>query len=46
MCLWKKVRRLCPSCLTRKNAKDLFLQYWQSKAVDGEMNKISFEIAD
>jgi hypothetical protein len=44
--LREKVRRLCPSCLTRKNAKDLFLQYWQSKAVDGEMNKISFEITN
>jgi uncharacterized protein YqfB (UPF0267 family) len=42
--LREKVRRLCPSCLTRKNAKDLFLQYWKSKAVDGEMTKISFEV--
>jgi uncharacterized protein YqfB (UPF0267 family) len=42
--LREKVRRLCPSCLTRKNAKDLFLQYWKSKAVGGNMTKINFEV--
>jgi hypothetical protein len=40
----EKVRRLCPSCVTRKTAKDLFLNYWKSKSVDGEMLKISFEV--
>jgi hypothetical protein len=44
--LREKVRRFCPSCLARKNAKDLFLRYWQSKAVDGEMNKIRFELTN
>jgi hypothetical protein len=39
-----KVRRLCPSCITRKNAKDQFLNYWKSKAVDGNMTKIKFEV--
>jgi hypothetical protein len=42
--LWEKVERLCPSCITRKNAKGLFLNYWKSKAVDGNMTKISFEV--
>jgi uncharacterized protein YqfB (UPF0267 family) len=42
--LREKVRRLCPSCITRKTAKDLFLNYWKSKSVDGEMLKISFEV--
>jgi hypothetical protein len=44
MYLMERVRRLCPSCVTRKNAKDLFLNYWKSKSVDGEMLKISFEV--
>jgi uncharacterized protein YqfB (UPF0267 family) len=42
--LREKVQRLCPSCVTRKNAKDLFLNYWKSKAVNGDMTKISFEM--
>jgi uncharacterized protein YqfB (UPF0267 family) len=42
--LREKVRRLCPSCVTRKDAKDLFLNYWKSKSVDGEMTKINFEV--
>jgi hypothetical protein len=42
--LQKKVRRLCPSCITRKDAKDLFLNYWKSKSVDGDMTKINFEV--
>jgi hypothetical protein len=42
--LREKVQRLCPSCVTRKNAKDLFLHYWKSKAVDGTMTKIKFEV--
>jgi hypothetical protein len=40
----EKVQRLCPSCLTRRNAKDLFLDYWKSKGVDGNMTKINFQI--
>jgi hypothetical protein len=42
--LRERVQRLCPSCLTRKNARDLFLNYWKSKAVGGKMTKISFEV--
>jgi uncharacterized protein YqfB (UPF0267 family) len=42
--LREKVKKLCPSCLTKKNAKDLFLNYWKSKTVDRNMTKISFEI--
>jgi hypothetical protein len=42
--LREKVQRLCPSCITKKNAKDLFLKYWKQKAVEGNMTKISFEI--
>jgi hypothetical protein len=42
--LQEKVQRLCPSCVTKKNAKDLFLNYWKSKAVEGNMTKISFEV--
>jgi hypothetical protein len=42
--LREKVQRLCPSCLTRKDAKDQFLNYWKSKDVDGNMTKIRFEI--
>jgi hypothetical protein len=42
--LREKVQRLCPSCLTRKDARDLFLDYWKAKSVDGEMTKISFEV--
>jgi uncharacterized protein YqfB (UPF0267 family) len=41
--LREKVKRLCPSCITKKNAKDLFLNYWKSKPVEGNMIKISFE---
>jgi hypothetical protein len=41
--LREKVKRLCPSCITKKNAKDLFLNYWKSKPVEGNMTKISFE---
>jgi hypothetical protein len=33
--LREKVKRLCPSCITKKNAKDLFLNYWKSKPVEG-----------
>jgi hypothetical protein len=39
-----KVQKLCPSCLTRKSARDLFLNYWKSKAAGGDMTKISFEV--
>jgi hypothetical protein len=42
--LREKIQRLCPSCVTRKNAKDLFLNYWKSKTVEGSMTKISFEV--
>jgi uncharacterized protein YqfB (UPF0267 family) len=42
--LREKVQRLCPSCITKKNAKDLFLNYWKQKAVEGSMTKINFEI--
>jgi uncharacterized protein YqfB (UPF0267 family) len=42
--LREKVQRLCPSCLTRKTAKDLFLSYWKSKAAGGNMTKIRFEV--
>jgi hypothetical protein len=42
--LQKKVRRLCPSCITRKTAKDVFLRYWKSKSVGGNMDKITFEV--
>jgi hypothetical protein len=44
MLLREKVRRLCPSCVTKKDAKELFLNYWKSKAVTGNMTKISFEV--
>jgi hypothetical protein len=39
-----KVARLCPSCITRKDAKDLFLHYWRPKVSDGTMTKITFEV--
>jgi hypothetical protein len=42
--LREKVKRLCPPCVTKKNAKDLFLNYWKQKAVEGNMIKINFEI--
>jgi hypothetical protein len=42
--LREKVQRLCPSCLTQKDARDLFLDYWKSKAAGGDMTKISFEV--
>jgi hypothetical protein len=42
--LQEKVRQLCPSCITRKTAKDLFFKYWKSKSVDGNMAKITFEV--
>jgi hypothetical protein len=42
--LREKVQRLCPSCVTRKGAKDLFLNYWKSKSSDREMTKINFEV--
>jgi hypothetical protein len=42
--LREKVQRLCPSCLTRKDAKDRFLNYWKAKAVKGDMTKIRFEV--
>jgi uncharacterized protein YqfB (UPF0267 family) len=42
--LREKVQKLCPSCVTRKDAKDLFLNYWKSKSVDGEMTKINFAV--
>jgi uncharacterized protein YqfB (UPF0267 family) len=42
--LREKVQRLCPSCITKKNAKDLFLNYWKSKPVEGNMTKINFEL--
>jgi uncharacterized protein YqfB (UPF0267 family) len=42
--LREKVQRLCPSCITRKDAKDLFLNYWKSKAATGNMTKIKFEV--
>jgi hypothetical protein len=44
--LREKVQRLCPSCITKKSAKDLFLNYWKSKAVAGNMTKISFEVVN
>jgi hypothetical protein len=42
--LREKVKRLCPSCITKKNAKDLFLNYWKQKAAEGSMTKINFEL--
>jgi uncharacterized protein YqfB (UPF0267 family) len=42
--LREKVGRFCPSCITRKNAKDLFLRYWKPKVPDGTMTKIKFEV--
>jgi hypothetical protein len=42
--LREKVQRLCPSCVTRKNARDLFLNYWKSKASGGGMTKITFKV--
>jgi uncharacterized protein YqfB (UPF0267 family) len=42
--LRKKVQRLCSSCITKKNAKDLFLDYWKQKAVEGSMIKINFAL--
>jgi hypothetical protein len=42
--LGERVQRLCPSCITRKNGKELFLNYWKTKAVDKKMSKIVFEI--
>jgi uncharacterized protein YqfB (UPF0267 family) len=42
--LREKVQRLCPSCVNRKTPKDLFLNYWKSKTVDGNMTKIRFEV--
>jgi hypothetical protein len=42
--LRKKFQRLCPSCITKKNSKDLFLNYWKQKAVEGSMIKINFEL--
>jgi uncharacterized protein YqfB (UPF0267 family) len=44
--LREKVQRLCPSCITRKNAKDLFLHYWKPKVSDGIMTKIKFEVVN
>jgi uncharacterized protein YqfB (UPF0267 family) len=44
--LWEKVERLCLSCITRKNAKDLFLRYWKPKVSDGTMTKIKFEVVN
>jgi hypothetical protein len=38
--LQKKVQRLCPSCVTRKNAKDMFLNYWKSSLFQ---NPVGFE---
>jgi uncharacterized protein YqfB (UPF0267 family) len=42
--LREKVQRLCPSCVTRKNAKEQFLNYWKSKAATGNMTKIRFKV--
>jgi hypothetical protein len=42
--LLERVQRLCPSCITRKDAKDQFLDYWKSKAATGNMTKIKFEV--
>jgi hypothetical protein len=42
--LREKGERLCPSCITWKNAKDLFLRYWKPKVSDGTMTKITFEV--
>jgi uncharacterized protein YqfB (UPF0267 family) len=42
--LREKVQWLCPSCITKKNAKDLFLNYWKQKTVKGSMIKINFEL--
>jgi hypothetical protein len=42
--LREKVARLCPTCITRKNARDLFLRYWKSKTSDEIMTKIRFEV--
>jgi uncharacterized protein YqfB (UPF0267 family) len=42
--LREKVALLCPTCITRKNARDLFLRYWKSKTSDEIMTKIRFEV--
>jgi hypothetical protein len=42
--LREKVRQLCPSCITRKSAKDLFLHYWKPRVSDETMTKIRFEV--
>jgi hypothetical protein len=42
--LREKVQGLCPSCLVKKNAKDLFLDYWKPKTAGGDMAKITFEV--
>jgi hypothetical protein len=42
--LREKVQKFCPSCVTKKNAKDLLLNYWKSKPVEGDMTKINFEV--
>jgi hypothetical protein len=44
MRLRERVQRLCPSCLTRKDAKELFLNYWKSKTGEKNMTKITFEV--
>jgi hypothetical protein len=41
-----KVGQLCLSCITRKNGKDLFLHYWESKVSGRTMTKIKFEVVD
>jgi uncharacterized protein YqfB (UPF0267 family) len=42
--LREKVQRLCPSCVIKKNTKDLFLNYWRKKVSDETMTKIKFEV--
>jgi uncharacterized protein YqfB (UPF0267 family) len=42
--LRERVQRICPSCLTRKNARELFLNYWKPKMTGSEMTRIRFEV--
>jgi hypothetical protein len=44
-CLRERVQRICPSCLIRKNARELFLNYWKPKMTGSEMTRIRFEVA-
>jgi hypothetical protein len=45
--LYERVQAGCPSCLIKKDAKDLFLSYWETAYRDmenREVSKITFEV--